>query len=181
VATRFVALLRGINVGHNKRVAMAELRELLANLGYSDVKTHLQSGNAVFSSPSPRADAVAVKVEAALMRDLGVQSTVIMRTPAELAAVVKRNPLKNVANDPARYLVGFLGGDPDAAGARAIGELEVAPDQVRLVDREIYLWCPSGILASPLSKVNLDQQLGVAVTMRNWNTVLKLAALAGAD
>jgi uncharacterized protein (DUF1697 family) len=70
---------------------------------------------------------------------------------------------------------------PDAAGARAIGALEVAPDQVRLVDREIYLWCPSGILASPLSKVNLDQQLGVAVTMRNWNTVLKLAALAGAD
>jgi uncharacterized protein (DUF1697 family) len=85
-----------------------------------------------------------------------------------------------MATDPARYLVGFLAGKPDPAGARALEATDVAPNQLRLQGREVYLWCPAGVLDSPFSTVNWDRQLGVAVTMRNWRTVTKLAELAGA-
>jgi uncharacterized protein (DUF1697 family) len=181
VATRLVALLRGINVGRNKRVAMSELRALLADLGYVDVKTRLQSGNAVFTSASADTAAVAANIERALARELKVESTVIVRTSAELAAVVAGSPLRDVATDPSKYLVGFLAGTPDPAGLRALGSLEVAPNQVRVDGREVYLWCPAGVIHSPFSTVNWDKQLGVPVTMRNWRTVSRLAELASPD
>ncbi len=178
--TRLVALLRGVNVGRNKRIAMAQLRDLLAGLGHTGVSTYLQSGNALFSSASADTAAVAAGIEQAIARDLKVECTVIVRTAAGLAAVVAANPLLDQVTDPARHLVGFLSGDPGPAGMQTVAALDVAPDQVRLLGRELYLWCPSGVLASPLSKVAWDGQLGVAVTMRNWSTVTRLASLASA-
>lgn len=174
-----VALLRGINVGRNKRIAMADLRALLTNLGYSDVQTCLQSGNAIFSGETD-ASTAAAEIEQALVRDLGLQSTVIVRSAAELAAVVAANPLHDIATDPSKYLVGFLAGDPSPTAAESIPALNVASDQVRLIEHELYLWCPSGVLDGPFGKVRWDRQLGTEVTMRNWKTVTKLAALAGA-
>lgn len=178
MSTRLIVLLRGINVGRNKRVAMGDLRQLLVKLGYSQVQTHLQSGNAVLTSPWSETGGVAAAIEQALMRDIGVESTVILRTAGELAAVVEANPLRDVATVPSRHLVGFLAGQPEPGATSLVGELDAPPDGVRLLGRELYLWCPHGILASPLSKVNWDRRVGVPVTMRNWNTVLKLAELA---
>jgi uncharacterized protein (DUF1697 family) len=178
VATRLVALLRGINVGRNKRVAMSQLRDLLADLGYVDIGTHLQSGNAVFTSALADSVAVAANIERAVARELGVQSTVIVRTAADLAAVVADNPFRKVATDPAKYLVGFLAGEPDPAAARGLDSLDVVPNLVRLKGREVYLWCPAGVRDSPFSTIDWDKQLGVPVTMRNWRTVSKLAELA---
>jgi uncharacterized protein (DUF1697 family) len=178
-AQRFVALLRGVNVGRGKRIAMTDLRELLIGRGYGEVKTYLQSGNAVFNS-EPDADAaeLATTIEQALARQLGLDTTVIVRNAAELTAVVAANPLREIASDPARYLVGFLAADPEPDGLRALEALDVAPDVVRALGRELYLWCPAGVLASPFSKIAWQKQLGVAVTTRNWNTVTQLAALA---
>lgn len=175
-STRYIALLRGVNVGRNKRIAMADLRALLAGLGYSDVQTLLQSGNAVFRSADP-APAVAAAIEQALLRELGVQSTVIVRSAAELRAAIAANPLLDRATDPAKHLVGFLAGEPDQEKAQSLAALDLGPDQARLAGRELYLWCPDGVLAA--TGVNWERQLGVAVTMRNWNTVTKLAAMAG--
>ncbi len=177
--TRFVALLRGINVGRNKQVAMADLRALLAALGYGDVQTYLRSGNVLFTSDAEPAD-IAAAIEQALLRDLKLQSRVVVRTAADLAAVIAANPLRELATDPSKYLAGFLDGDPDPAAAEKVAALNVAPDRVILLGRELYLWCPAGLLASPLSKVAWERLLGVAVTMRNWNTVTQLAALVGA-
>ncbi|MGH8931747.1 MAG: DUF1697 domain-containing protein [Egibacteraceae bacterium] len=176
---RVVALLRGVNVGRSNRLAMAKLRELLTDLGYTDVKTYLQSGNAVFTSSPAAADTAAADIEHALARTLGVQSTVVVRTAADIAAVVANAPMLDLMTDPAKYLVGFLNGDPDPDGARAVASLDVSPDEVRLVGREIYLWCPAGVRASPLSAVPWDRRLGVAVTMRNWKTVTYLQTLTG--
>ncbi|GAC1341609.1 MAG: DUF1697 domain-containing protein [Candidatus Dormibacteria bacterium] len=174
---RLVALLRGINVGRNKRMAMSELRDLLRGLGYSDVVTYLQSGNAVFTCPSSTAS-VASRIEQAMARDLGVESTVIVRTGEDLARIVAVDPLLDLVTDPARHLVGFLAGRPKASAVRALDGLDLNQDIVRLVGREVYLWCPAGVLDSAFAKVAWDRQLGVAVTMRNWNTVTRLAALA---
>ncbi|HEY8743242.1 MAG TPA: DUF1697 domain-containing protein [Chloroflexota bacterium] len=176
MTTRLVALLRGVNVGPGNRIAMAALRGLLSDLGYTDVATLLNSGNAVFTvAQAP--DLVAMDIEAALMRTLGVKSAVVVRTAEELSAVVACAPLLDVMTDPAKFLVGFLSGDPIPAGATAVAALDVAPDQVRLTGRELYLWCPAGVLASPLSQVPWDKSLGVDVTMRNWNTVTRLLTL----
>lgn len=174
---RFVALLRGINVGRNKRVAMADLRALLAGLGYGEVQTYLNSGNALFTSDSDAAS-VAAAIEQALVRDLRVESRVVVRTAADLAAIVAANPLREIAADPAKHLVGFLGGEPDLARAEKIAALDILPDRVILAGRELYLWYSAGVLTSPLSKVAWEKLLGVTVTMRNWNTAAQLAALA---
>ncbi len=179
MTSRVVALLRGINVGRNKRVDMSQLRELLAELGYSDVKTLLQSGNAVFTCAHAPVDSAATDIESAIAVKLGVQCKVILRTGAELARAITADPFIEIATDPSRHLVGFLSHDPNLDGQETIERLDVAPDRIRIIGRHLYLWCPDGILVSPISKVNLDRTLGVAVTMRNWNTVTKLAALAG--
>jgi uncharacterized protein (DUF1697 family) len=178
--SRQVAFLRGINVGRNKRVAMADLRRLLQDLGYGDVITHLNSGNAIYTSaldPSTTADAI----EQALVSVLGVAAKVVVRTHAELAAAVAANPLRAVATDPAKQLLGFLSAVPEAQHVQALALPPgdgAGDDQFRIDDRHLYLWCPRGVLDSVFSTVNWDKRLGVTVTMRNWNTVTRLVDLS---
>ncbi|PZS16962.1 MAG: hypothetical protein DLM54_10375 [Acidimicrobiales bacterium] len=177
---RQVALLRGINVGRNKRVSMALLRRLLADLGYADVVTYLQSGNAVFTSASGPASA-AQAIEQALAGGLGVESKVVVRSHAELVAAVDGDPLKEVATDPSRHLVGFLSAAPDAEHRETLVDLvgpQPDPDQCRIIGNHLYLWCPDGVLRSSFAKVDWNKRLGVTTTMRNWNTVTKLVDLS---
>ncbi|MHB8576604.1 MAG: DUF1697 domain-containing protein [Dehalococcoidia bacterium] len=176
---RSVALLRGINVGRAKRVGMAQLRALLQALGYTDVSTLLQSGNAIFTSTPGATGSAVADIEAAIVREFGFDVSVVVRTRAELAAAVAANPLLDIASDPSRHLVGFFGGSPDVAGLTALAGMDFGADQVRVIGREVYLWCPAGVLDSPFSKVAWEKLLGVPVTMRNWNTVTKLLELAG--
>jgi uncharacterized protein (DUF1697 family) len=178
MAERMVALLRGINVGKAKRVAMADLRQLLADLSYTDIKTHLNSGNAVFSCPPRAARGAAEKIRQAIAAELGVECAVITRTGSEFASVVTGNPLADVATDPSRYLVGFLSAAPDQATIKDLQQRDFGADQLRIAGTEAYLWCAGGILQSPLSKLAWSKELGVSVTTRNWNTVLKIAELA---
>jgi uncharacterized protein (DUF1697 family) len=174
---RQIALLRGINLGARNRVSMPELRELLTGLGHEDVQTLLQSGNVVLTS-----DRTGAKLEQALERAiadaLGVESKVVVRTARELAAVVKRDPLGDVAEDPKRYQVSFLSAKPKAAVVRELEAADVAPERVVVSGREIYAWHPDGIHRSGLAKLLTDKQLGVTATARNWSTVTKLLELA---
>ncbi len=156
---------------------MADLRELLEGHGYENVRTHLQSGNVVLSSPlSPR------QLERALERQLaerfGFDISVIVRTRAELAKVVERNPLGKVATDGSRHLVSFLSRRLPAAVARELEAADIAPERVAISGREIYAWYANGIQRSPLGKLLDDSRLGVVSTARNWNTVVKLLELA---
>jgi uncharacterized protein (DUF1697 family) len=181
---QLVALLRGINLASSRRIAMADLRALLAEKGFEGVRTHLQSGNVVLRSDDPP-DAVARAIEEAIQERSGLDVDVIVRTADELAAVVAANPLGDVARDGAKHIVAFLSAEPDAAALRALAEEDFAPEQFEARGREIYAWCPNGLQKSPLMKALTDRgRLGdrsVTATVRNWNTVTRLAAMASED
>jgi uncharacterized protein (DUF1697 family) len=174
---RQIALLRAINVA-NRQVPMAQLRDLMADLGYSDVKTYVQSGNVVFTGPDDEPQAVERRLASALADAFGFEIPVMVRTRDELAAVVDANPLRDVASEPARHHVLFLASEADP---ERLGEIDLeafAPETFALRGRELYLWTPGGIGRSPLAKELSDKRLGVAATARNWRTVEKLLALA---
>jgi uncharacterized protein (DUF1697 family) len=171
---RYVGFLRGINVGRNKRIAMADLRALAEEIGYADVVTHLQSGNLIFSSEASE-DAVRSSLEDGIRQRFGMDVAVVVRSRDEIAQIVANNPLSDVATDGSRYLVAFMSGVPDA---RAIDANAHQPAQFRIVGRDAYLWLPDGILASKLPDAFSDKKLRVTVTTRNWNTVRKVLEIA---
>ena len=173
--TRFVALLRGINVGRAHQLGMPRLTELLTARGYGNVRTHLRSGNVVLDSDLSEAE-LAADLSGAIQQEFGFDVPVVVRTGAEIAAVVAGDPFATVATDPARYLVTFL---PEAPAAAAVDALPPADSGEYLVrGRELYLWLPDGIANTPLAGWKWDRLLGVAGTGRNWNTVRKLAELS---
>lgn len=174
--TRYVVLLRGINLGKARQVAMPRLREVLTDRGHDAVRTHLRSGNVLLDSPLAEA-ALAEDVRGAIEREFGFEVPVVVRTGAEVAAVVAGDPFASVATDPARYLVTFLPEPPPAAKVDALPPAEGGAYLVR--GRELYLWLPDGIQHTPLASWSWDRLLGVPGTARNWNTVTKLAELAG--
>jgi uncharacterized protein (DUF1697 family) len=175
--TTYVVLLRGVNVGRHRRVAMSDLRALLDGLGYSDVRTHLQSGNVVLAS-GESSDQVRRSIEKGIAEKLGVDVEIFVRTRAELAAVIARDPLGDVADDPSRYLVSFLSAEPDPARVRAAAAVDVGDERFVVSGRELFAWHPGGVHASKLAKVVSERRLGVSATARNWTTLGKLLALA---
>ncbi len=172
-----VALLRGINVGAHKRIAMADLRKLLTELGYGDARTLLQSGNVVLSAEA-KPDDLASELEREIVAKLGVKTSAVVRTRKELAAAVARDPLGDVVDRPKLYQVSFLSAKPDSQVMGEIAALDIAPERFVHVGREIYAWHPLGIQRSPLAKLLSDKRLGVTATARNWNTTVKLLELA---
>lgn len=175
-AGRQVALLRGINVGRAKRVAMADLRALVEELGYRDVRTLLNSGNVVFTASHGTARS-STRIEEALAARLGVRARVIVLTAAELAAIVAGNSLHHAATDPARLLVGVLADPADRSRLEPLARQDWAPEILALGTRAAYVWCADGILAGRLFEA-VGRALGDAVTTRNWATITKLHALA---
>ncbi len=177
MATTQIALLRGINVGCAKRVAMADLRTLLTNLRYGDVRTLLNSGNVVFTSPRANTKDAATRIEKAIAERLGVSARVIVVTAAQLNRVVAENPFARIANDPSRYLIGFLANPADRSKLESLCEQTWKPDALALGDGVAYIWCAGGILESQLLEA-VGRALKGGLTTRNWATVMKLNALA---
>jgi uncharacterized protein (DUF1697 family) len=176
--TRFVALLRGVNVGGAKRVPMAQWRAQLEQLGYTDVATLLNSGNAVFRAARGSAAQHAAQIAAALREQLGIDAPVIVKSAAELEAIVAGNPIDTATADPSRLLVAFA---PDAAGLAGLAPIEAlvaAPERFVLGRHAAYLHCPQGVLQSRAGEALLGRA-GRGITTRNWATTLKLRALAG--
>ncbi len=176
---RQIALLRGVNVGANNRVPMARLRELMEELGYEGVRTHLQSGNALFTAAGTPPARAAQEIEGQLARHLGLGVRVLVRTGDELARVIAANPLPEAVSEPARLLVNFLSQAPDPERLRALDPADFEPDIFGVGEREIYVWCPEGVRATKLSYAFWEKRLGVVATARNWNTVTRLGALVG--
>ncbi|MGC2374638.1 MAG: DUF1697 domain-containing protein [Solirubrobacteraceae bacterium] len=175
--TTQVALLRGINVGSHNRIPMTELRELLSSRGYGDVRTLLQSGNVVLRATA-KPDDLARKLELEISGCFGVKTPVVVRSRKEIAAVVSRDPLRDVVDQDKLYQVSFLSANPDPKAMGEIAAIDIAPERFVHVGREIYAWHPDGINSSPLAKLLSDKRLGVTATARNWNTTVKLLELA---
>lgn len=176
--TTCIALLRGVNVGKARRVPMARLRALLAGLGYSEVTTLLNSGNAVFRCSSRSPDDCARAIETALVEELAITVPVIVKSTRALAQVVADNPYASVAPDHSRLLVAYTQDGADLAPLRAIEPL-LAPSEGLAIGRHAaYLHCADGILQSKAGEALLGR-LGRSATTRNWATTLKLHGLTG--
>jgi uncharacterized protein (DUF1697 family) len=178
--TTHIALLRGINVGGNKKVAMADLREMLNALGFTDPRSLLQSGNLVFRSDARASAGLERLLDAETEKRLGLKTEFFVRTAKEWKAVVASNPFPQEAeSDPSHLVVMFL---KDAPGAKDVEALQAAitgREIVRAVGRQAYITYPDGIGDSRLTNAVIEKKLGTRGTGRNWNTVMKLGVLAG--
>ena len=170
-------MLRGINLGSTRRVSMAELRTLLTEAGYEHVRTYVQSGNIVLSSPATPA-AVERELRALIAERFGFDVPVVVRSRAQLATVVRRDPLGDVADNPKRYQVSFLAEKPPADLVRRIEERAVESERVVARGREIYAWHPEGVARSKLWNELAGKGLGLTATARNWTTVTTLLEMA---
>jgi uncharacterized protein (DUF1697 family) len=176
-----IALLRAVNVG-GRSVAMADLRAMLEAHGCANSRTLLQSGNAVFAV-NAKSSAVALekKLETEAQRRFGFAVAFMLRTAAEWEALVACNPFPDAAKkDPARLILMAFKGAPDADAIKALRDGYKGPETIHVAGREAYLIYPEGQGNSKLTNALIERKLGVAGTARNWNTVLKLAALAAA-
>lgn len=161
-----VALLRGINVTGSGKMRMEDLRALCTSLGLRDVRTYIQSGNVVF-----RGAVTPVDLEAAIADKLGVRTTAIFRTAAELRAIVDHNPFPGL--EPTKLVVDFLNAEPASTGLPPTD-----PERLHLRGRDLYIHFPLGQGRSKLPLARIEKALGVTGTCRNWNTVHKLLEMA---
>ena len=174
----FIAMLRGINVGGSHIVSMADLRALLTGLGLRKVQTHLQSGNAVFESDERDRVRLSGKIAQALERKFSFRVDTLLRTRAELAAVIANNPFaRSKGIEPAKLVVHFLPNPMGKTERDEIAQLKAGREQIRFGDCELYIYFPDGQGRSKLP-VALDRILKKTTTARNWNTVTKLVELA---
>ncbi|KAA0941460.1 DUF1697 domain-containing protein [Streptomyces apricus] len=177
--TRYAALLRGINVGGSRKVPMAGLRTLLQDLGYADVGTYLQSGNAVFSSDRGDEDALAAEVSAALAEHFGFTVDVLVRDHAYLRAVLDACPFPAAELEAKQLHATYFSAPVGPDRFASVDGAAFLPEEFRLGDRVLYLYAPDGLGRSKLAEVLARPRLtkGVVATARNWNTVVKLAEL----
>jgi uncharacterized protein (DUF1697 family) len=172
--TAYAALLRGINVGGNKKIAMPALKALFEELGFDDVATYIQSGNVVFRTR--KADGKAI--EKRIAEELGHDVTVILRTGAELAAAVKGNPFVSPKANLKQLYVVYLDRKPASGAAEQLDPDRSPGDRFSLAGRELYLDLGNGAGRTKLTLDYLERKLGVKGTARNWNTALKLVELS---
>ena len=169
----YIALLRGINVGRAKRIAMADLCRMFSELGYTRVKSVLNSGNVVFDAGGVRTMDAATAIEEALVLRLGVGAKVFVLDRLELADIVADNPLLAEVTDPARLYTFLLPGEEQRALVTELCAREWGAESLALGRRAAYVWCPEGMLDSAAATA-LGKQLGDGTTSRNWNTIMRL-------
>lgn len=183
-----IALLRGINVGGRNKVAMADLRAVVAGLGHTDVATYIQSGNVLFSSAGTDTEALATALEKAIADGLGVKPAVVVLSRGGLEQAVRDNPYPDEPNPKLVHAVFFRGQVPPGAaeaieaGQRRAAERGSGQDSAQIIGRAVYLHTPGGFGRSELSLYLLGRSASPLATgtARNWSTVTKLLALCEA-
>lgn len=174
----YIAFLRAINVGGIAKIAMADLRTLLAELGFADPQTLLQTGNLLFRAGKSSADQLESKLQRAITDRLGLTTDVFVRTASEWSQALAANPFPGAAaDDPSRLLIMPLNKSPTKAAVKELQAAVTGPETVAAVGRELFIVYPDGIGRSKLTNKLIESRLGARGTGRNWNTALKIAAL----
>lgn len=174
---RFVALLRGINVGGKNKLPMRVLMDFFERAAVEDVDTYIQSGNVVFSAAQPRVKAAIASVEGMIRDEVGLDVPIVLRSAKQIGTMVDANPF---AGQPIEHLhVGFLQKAPTAAKAKSLDPGRSPGDEFALVGSHIYFRCPNGLARTKLTTQYFDSRLDVVMTVRNWKTVNKLVAMLG--
>jgi len=177
---KHIALLRAVNLAGYNKVGMADLRELLVGLGFTDAQTLLQSGNVIFSGGNKSTGALEQTLERAAAKQLGIETDFFVRTAKEWQQIIDVNPFPREAReDPSHLLAVIVKHDLAAANVTALQKTIVGREVVRAKGRCAYIVYPDGIGRSKVTAAMIEKKLGTRGTGRNWNTVLKLAALAG--
>ena len=174
----YVFLLRGINVGGRNKLLMRELAAMFVEAGCEDVRTYIQSGNVVFRADPSFAVGLSARITTAIAASHGYQIPVVIRTAADLARVVRGNPLLADGADPTKLYVGFLAEAPDPAKVARLDPDRSPPDAFVVRGDEVYLHFPNGVARSKLTNNYLDRTLGTVSTIRNWRTVCRLHEMA---
>lgn len=175
---RWAALLKGVNVGGNRKLPMAELRRFLEGLGLTDVKTLLASGNAVFASDETDAARLEARIEKAAAEQIGLTTDFLLRDAAELDAVIAANPFADAAEAHPNHLLVYFHRDPFPAGLiERVPEFDDGPERLHAIGRELYIDFPNDIGHSTLHKAMAKLKFPKLATGRNWNTIGKLRAM----
>jgi uncharacterized protein (DUF1697 family) len=172
-----IALIRGINVGRGNRVSMADLRALMADLGHTNVRTLLNSGNLLFQSKRPSLAKIGAGIEAAITAKCGFSAAVMVMTARDLNRIIDEDPLLPCVKDHAKHLVAFVAHPKYLEPLRPMLKESWKPDALAITRRAAYLWCATGILDGKVNPA-FSRKAGATVTTRNWATVLKLQAAA---
>ena len=175
----YIAMLRGINVSGHKPVKMDLLRASFEALGFSDVKTYVQSGNVVFKAAKASVASLTEKIGRRILDDFKFSVSILIRTPEELGSILKRNPfVKKVGVDEARLYVTFLSKPTPKGAEQLLKPLAVASEKIFVDEREIYLCCPNGYGNTKISNAAIEKKLLLQATTRNWRTVNALFGMA---
>lgn len=167
----YIALLQGVNIGKNKRIAMVDFKQILAELGGSHITTIANSGNAVFDYAGElTSDQLRGEIEQVVTTHVGITIPTILRTSAEIVEIIERNPYPDAAQDTKTLHVDFL--DTDVAGA--LEGIDQGQDSLTQIGREIYLYAPNKLSGATYDSRALNKRLGSHHTSRNWNTVQNL-------
>ncbi len=174
-----IALLRGINVGGKNALPMKELVSLLGDLGARDVQTYIQSGNAVFVGPARDTSNLSAQIADEIQKRRGFRPDVLLLAPEDIEAAIRKNPFPEAVAEPKTLHAGFLASKPERPNLEALEGLRNANERFQLVDRVFYLHAPDGVGRSKLA-AKAERLVGVAMTDRNWRTVLKIREMTRA-
>lgn len=174
-----IAMLRGVNVGGHNKIKMEELRALCKTLNLRDACTYVQSGNLIFKTDERDLARLAKRLQDAIERKFGFRPDVMLRTAAEMREVIRRNPFaKRRGIEPSRLLVTFLASEPASDAREMAGEIETAPEELRMERREVYIYFPNGMARPKVSWSTIERILKTSGTGRNWNSVTKILEMA---
>ncbi len=176
--TAFVSLFRGINVGGHHKIQMNELKELHESLGLKDVLIYIQSGNVVFTSDDADSAQLQKQIEDGFEEKFGFHAEVLVRTSAELSAIIEKNPFQSQQDKEFKWIaVMFLATHPDNTAQENLLKTYVGPEELFIIGKELYIYYADGIGRSKLSHSFIEKKLKTVGTARNWNTILKLQEL----
>lgn len=175
--TIYIAFLRGINVGGKNPLPMKELVAVLEDLGSQNVKTYIQSGNAVFESKDKDASRLSKKISVEIKKRRGFEPHVLLLEPEDIERAITENPFPEAETDPKVLHVGFLASSPRNPNLKMLESLKSGSERFQLIDKMFYLHAPEGVGRSRLA-ANAEKLLGVPMTDRNWRTVCKILEMA---
>ncbi len=172
-----VAILRGINVGGNRKILMADLKLLFEELGFSNIITYIQSGNVLFNSNTEN-ELLADQIEQAITANFGFDVPVIVRSAIELKKAIDTNPFYDADADVNKLHLSFLKEKPTAENLQHTVSYNYEPDKFVIDGKEVFIFCENKYHESKLTNLFFEKKLKVGATTRNWKTVLKLMVLA---
>ena len=177
--TTYISILRGINVGGHRKIIMAELRKMYELLGFSQIKSYIQSGNVVFKTNQKMSShELESLLEKSIKETFGHEVPVLIRTSEEWKMAIKTNPFFTKEANTDKLFITFLSQSPSTALKEELSSMDFSPDQLKIIDKCVYLYCERKYHETKMTHSIIERKLKVKATARNWKTIMKISALS---